>query len=75
MKRDESESASRVDRTLAVVALAISLVALVLAAYALHTQQRTEERLRETTHELQRALTPHVLPMRGPPLGLDPDDT
>lgn len=65
----------RLTRTLATVALALSLLALALAGYALHAQQRAEEDLREVGRELQRALTPQALPMRGPPLGLDPDDT
>ncbi len=62
-------------RTLASVALAISLLALVLAGYAVYAQQRSEDNLREVGRELQRALTPRVLPMRGPPPGLDLDDT
>lgn len=65
----------RTTRTLASIALAVSLVALVLASYALYAQQRSEESLRAIGRELQRTLTPHVLPMQGPPLELDPDDT
>ncbi len=65
----------RVTRTLAAAALALSLVAVVLAGYALYAQQRSEENLRAIGQELQRTLTPHALPMQGPPLGLDPDDT
>ena len=65
----------RTTRTLASIALAVSLVALVLAGYALYAQQRSEENLREIGRELQRTLTPQALPMQGPPLGFDPDDT
>jgi len=65
----------RITRTMASVALAISLVALVLGGYAVYAQQRAEENLREVGRELQRALSPTVLPMRGPPVGLDLDDT
>lgn len=65
----------RTARAMAGVALAVSLVALVLAGWALHAQQTSEERLREVGRELQRALTPRALPMEGPPLELDPDDT
>ena len=64
-----------VARRLAAAALAVSLLALVLAGWALRSQQQSEARLREVGEELQRALTPAALPMRGPPLGLDPDDT
>lgn len=59
---------------LASLALAVALLALVLAGYAVYAQQRAEENLREIGEELQRSLTP-TLPMQGPPLGLDPDDT
>ena len=62
-------------RALAAVALAIALLALALAGYTLHAQQRSEENLRAIGRELQRTLTPHALPMVGPPVGLDPDDT
>ncbi|MCB9591672.1 MAG: hypothetical protein H6719_02965 [Sandaracinaceae bacterium] len=65
----------RTTRALAAIAVAISLVALVLAAYTLHAQQESEENLRAIGRELQRTLTPQALPMQGPPLGLDPDDT
>jgi len=68
------DRADRTTRTLAQVAIAISLVSLVLAGYALYAQQQSEARYREVSEELQRALTPQ-LPMRGPPLELDPDDT
>ena len=61
-------------RQLASTALAISLLALALAGYALYAQQQAEENLRAIGEELQRSLTP-TLPMRPPPLGLDPDDT
>ena len=64
-----------VTRRLASAALGVALLALVLSGWALYQQQRSEERLREVGAELQRALTPHVLPMTGPPLPLDPDDT
>lgn len=67
-------SPERLTRTMAGVALAVSLVALVLAGWAVHMQQASEARLREVGEELQRGLTP-TLPMRGPPLGLDLDDT
>lgn len=59
---------------LASAALAVALLALVLAGYAVYAQQRAEDRLRDIGEELQRSLTP-ALPMQGPPLGLDPDDT
>lgn len=61
-------------RTLAMIALAISLVALVLAGYALHAQQRAEADLRRIGRELSRQLAPDM-PLTPPPLGLDPDDT
>ncbi len=70
-----SDAPDRLTRTLASVALALSLVSLVLAGYALYAQQQAEENMRQIGQELQRALTPGALPMRGPPLGLDPDDT
>ena len=69
-----SDRADRTTRVLAQVAVAIALVALVVAGYALYQQQEAEARYREISEELQRALTPS-LPMRGPPLELDPDDT
>ena len=62
-------------RVLATVAVAISLVALVLAGYAVYAQQQAEENLREIGQELQRALSPGALPMHGPPPALDLDDT
>lgn len=70
----------RLARTLATLALAASLVAVVLAGYTLHAQQRAEQDLREIARELQRAVAPRVgaptvLPMGRPPMGLDPDDT
>jgi hypothetical protein len=65
----------RVTRNLASAALAVALLALVLAGYAVYAQQRAEENLREIGRELQRALTPSALPMRSPPPGLDLDDT
>ncbi len=61
-------------RALAMVALGVSLVALVLAGYALHAQQRAEEDLRRIGRELSRRLAPDM-PLTPPPLGLDPDDT
>ena len=61
-------------RQLASIALAVSILALALAGYALYAQQQAEENLRQIGEELQRSLTP-ALPMDGPPLGLDPDDT
>ena len=64
----------RLTRAMAGAALALSLVALVLAGWAVHMQQRAEQRLRDVGQELQRALTP-ALPMRGPPVGLELDDT
>ena len=57
------------------MALAAALLALVLAGYAVYAQQRAEQNLREVGQELQRALAPAALPMRGPPVGLDLDDT
>ncbi|MEC7521904.1 MAG: hypothetical protein VYE22_18615 [Myxococcota bacterium] len=63
-----------VARRLAAAALGVALVALVLAGWALHTQQRSEERLREIGQELQRNLTP-ALPLQGPGPDLDWDDT
>lgn len=65
----------RTTRVLASLAVAISLVSLVLAGYALYAQQKSEESFREISRELQRALTPSALPMHGPPPGFDPDDT
>lgn len=65
----------KMTRTLASVALALSLVSLVLAGYALYAQQRAEETMRQIGEELQRVLAPSALPPGGPPLGLDPDDT
>ena len=65
----------RTTRVLAVLALALSFLALVLAGYALQAQRESEERLRAVGRELQRALSPRALPMHGPPVGLDPDDT
>ena len=73
--RGRAPRPDRLTRALATVALAVSLLALALAGYALHAQQRAEEDLREIGRELQRTLTPRALPMRGPPLELDPDDT
>ena len=70
-----TESRDRVTRMLASLALALSLVSLVLAGYALYAQQRAEQNLRDVGDELRRALTPAALPLRGPPVGLDPDDT
>ena len=64
----------RLTRVLAGVALACSLVALVLAGWAVQMQQRSEARLREVGQELQRALTP-ALPLNAPPMGLELDDT
>ena len=64
----------KVTRTLASLALAVALTALVLAGYALYAQQETEANLREIGEEMQRAIAP-ALPMQGPPPGLDPDDT
>ncbi len=61
-------------RQLASIALAVSLLALALAGYAVYAQQRAEANLRRIGEELQRSLTP-TLPMAPPPLGLDPDDT
>ena len=63
-----------VTRRLASLALAVSLLALVLAGYAVYAQQRAEENLRAIGQELERSLAPR-LPLGGPPLGLDPDDT
>ncbi len=65
----------RTTRMLAIVAVALSLVAVVLAGYAVWAQQRSEDNLRQIGRELQRSLTPRALPMEGPPLGFDPDDT
>ena len=59
---------------MAAVALATSLVALVLAGYSVYAQQQAEDRLRDVGRELQRAFTPS-LPMQGPPPGLDLDET
>jgi uncharacterized protein HemX len=75
MAKAKSEAPDRTTRRLAAVALAASLLALALAGYALYAQQQAEQRMREVGEELQRALTPRALPMRGPPLELDPDDT
>lgn len=66
--------AERQTRTIALVALAASLLALALAGYALYAQQQAEDRLRAIGEDLQRSLTP-ALPMQGPPPGLDPDPT
>jgi len=65
----------RATRLMASLALAASLLALALAGYALYAQQQAEQRMRDVGRELQRALSPRALPMRGPPLKLDPDDT
>ena len=73
--RGASPRGERTTRLLAVLALAMAFVSLVLAGWALRTQQRSEERIRAVSEELRRALTPHVLPMTPPPLALDPDDT
>ena len=70
-----SDGNDRVTRALASLAIALSLVSLVLAGYALYAQQTAEQNLREVGEELRRALTPAALPMQGPPPGLDPDDT
>ena len=70
-----SDAPDKMTRTLASLALALSLVSLVLAGYALYAQQEAEENLRQVGEELQRALAPSALPMHGPPVGLDPDDT
>ncbi|MCC6876711.1 MAG: hypothetical protein IT378_20580 [Sandaracinaceae bacterium] len=64
--------ADRTTRSLALVALAVSLVALVLALYSVHEQRQSEERLRSIGRELRDSLTP-ALPLRAPPPGLDPD--
>ena len=75
MKGRAPSDPDRMTRGLASVALAISLLALVLAGYAVYAQQRAEENLRDVGRELQRALSPRVLPLQGPPPGLDLDDT
>lgn len=69
-----SDARPQTTRTISLIALAFSLVALVLAGYALQAQQRAEEDLRRIGRELSRSLGPR-LPMSPPPLGLDPDDT
>ncbi len=69
-----TDAHARTTRALAVVALAISLVALVLAGYALHAQQQAADDLHRIGRELSRSLAPRM-PPAPPPLGLDPDDT
>ena len=69
-----SDPSARTTRAIALAALALSLVALVLAGYALHGQQQAHDDLRRIGRELSRSLAPQ-LPMNPPPPGLDPDDT
>lgn len=69
-----SERKDALTRTLASVALGVSLVALVLAGYSVYAQQRAEEELRAVGRELSRTLGPRI-PLGPPPLALDPDDT
>jgi hypothetical protein len=64
----------RLTRALASFALALSLLALVLAGYALHAQRRAEESFRRIGRELSRSLGPSA-PLRHPPPALELDDT
>ncbi len=71
----------RTTRLLAATALAVALVALVLAAYGVSIASQGRDDVRRLGESLTRALEvaggrsrPTEMPMRPPPLQLDPDD-
>jgi hypothetical protein len=62
---------ARTARILASVALALALLALVVAGYALSLEQERTEELRELSESVRRAIDGRMHGGTGPPPGLD----